>query len=63
MAMEVVKAQSKEHRDTMFQMLRLKGNALEKQAVRFSEPEAKGIVDSKGRMVYTQAWFVAYPTS
>lgn len=61
MATETIKARDKDHQEQMYRDLRATGNSKERQAVKYSEPAPTGERDTKGRPVYTTAYFVAYP--
>lgn len=66
---ETIGTTDKDKRNQQFDDLRKTGNWLERQAVRYSEPivlmnsEVPGeiLLDSQGRMRYTQLYVVAYP--
>lgn len=66
---ETITMSDKEKRDEMFRELRGTGNANERRAVRFSNPEPvmasedEICLDKKGRPRYTSMYSVAYPTT
>jgi len=55
------------HRNAAFERLRQDGDPNEKQAVRYSNPEPVMIseeefkIDAKGRIVYADKFYLAYP--